>query len=165
MAERHYYQREGFSALICSLCFRQNPQDEELTGVYCKAPRWHHGAPTVLVTWSTDWDALVEIRPLPQKAARRFVMCPHSPNCMHYPDCTFAHSKEEETVWNTQNKRRIQQTTSGPVSALYNGSISQYGYMYKLHRLTFTVGANLTLSVQAGGKSITKTDVGRKRKK
>ena len=115
MATKYYHEhRRGFAVNVCGLCFKTNPQDEELMRVYCRTG-WHQGAPSVLVTWSAQKFALVQIRPFPEPllASGRYVQCNREATCKG-PRCTYAHSEEEMVVWNTQLEWKRRQQAQEP---------------------------------------------------
>ena len=86
--------------------------------VHCRTGPLHRGAPTVLVTWSTNKFKLVEIRPLPNTplaSGSGYTLCNKIASCGYAWRCTYAHSEEEKTVWNTQlNWKRRQPHAEEP---------------------------------------------------
>ena len=98
----YHERRRGFAVQVCSTCRENDPSDEELMRVYCRAYSRHKGAPAALVTWSEKKWTLVEIRPFPNTtlAHGRYVKCAGGKVCRG-DRCTYAHSDEELIVWNT----------------------------------------------------------------
>ena len=98
-----YYQerRRCFAVQVCSTCRENDPGDEELMRVYCRAYSRHKGAPAALVTWSEKKWTLVEIRPFPNTALThgRYIKCAGGKVCRG-DQCTYAHSHRRMRLWN-----------------------------------------------------------------